>query len=172
MGVPDRPPAMGRTKVSDGYVILSAVDDHHFRAFRNLMGNPPWVDSDDWDNRAYRTNNLMDIAPMINEWMEQQKKQDIFHKIAQKGIPIGPVNSAKEVMESQQYETREYFVDVHHPKAGKLKYPGWPYKMTTIKPSVSRPAPMLGQHNEYVLGEILGLSEDEIDALRKDEIIL
>ena len=159
--VPDRPPAMGRTKVSDGYVILSAVDDHHFRAFRTLMGNPSWVDSDDWDNRAYRTNHLMDIAPMINEWMEAQQKQDIFHKIAQKGIPIGPVNSAKEVMESKQYAARHYFVEVDHPKTGKLTYPGWPYKMSSIQPRVSRPSPMLGQHNEEVVKNIENVQESK-----------
>ena len=157
--VPDRPPAMGRTEVSDGYVILSAVDDHHFRAFRNLMGNPPWVDSDDWDNRAYRTNHLMDIAPMINDWMKQQKMHDIFHQVAQKGIPIGPVNSARDVMESKQYQSRKYFVEVDHPVAGKHQYPGWPYKMTAIAANVSRPAPLLGQHNEEILKELADVSE-------------
>ncbi|MBU4316715.1 MAG: CoA transferase [Proteobacteria bacterium] len=152
--VPDRPPAMGRTEVCDGYVILSAVDDHHFRAFRKLMGNPAWVDSDEWDNRSYRTNHLMDIAPMINAWLKQQKMQDIFHEVAQKGIPIGPVNSAKDVMESKQYEARNYFVEVDHPKAGKYRYAGWPYKMTSSIARVSRPAPLLGQHNQEILKEL------------------
>ena len=149
--VPDRPPAMGRTEVSDGYVILSAVDDHHFRAFRNLMGNPPWVDSDDWDLREYRTNHLMDIAPMINDWMKQQQMQDIFHKVAQKGIPIGPVNSARDVMESPQYAARNYFVTQDHPEAGTYQYPGWPYKMTVCTPNIQRPAPLLGQHNDDII---------------------
>ena len=157
--VPDRPPAMGRTEVSDGYVVLSAIDDHHFKAFRHLMGNPSWVDNDRWDNREYRTNHLMDIAPMINGWMKKQKKQEIFHAVAKKAIPIGAVNTAREVMESIQYAARNYFVEVDHPEAGKYKYAGWPYKMSASPPEVSRPAPLLGQHNSEVINEIAGVAE-------------
>ena len=153
--VPDRPPAMGRMETSDGYVILNAVDDHHFRNFRKLMGNPPWAASDAWDDRGFRTHHLMDIAPMMENWMRQQKKKDIHLNAAEKGIPIGPVNTAKDVLEHPQYAARQYFVEVDHPVAGKFRYPGWPYKMSVSPPRISRPAPLLGQHNEEVFAEIL-----------------
>ena len=149
--VPDRPPANGRMETSDGYVIFAATDDHHFRAFRELMGKPDWIAGDEWDDRAYRNFHLMDIAPQMEEWMSQQKKEDLHHKLAQAGIPIGPVDTVKDVMENRQYNAREYFVEVDHPEAGRLKYPGWSYRMTTGKPEISRPAPLLGQHNDEVL---------------------
>ncbi|MCP4752920.1 MAG: hypothetical protein GY866_18695, partial [Proteobacteria bacterium] len=46
--VPDRPPAMGRMQTSDGYVVFAAADDHHFNAFRELMGKPDWLADDKW----------------------------------------------------------------------------------------------------------------------------
>ena len=166
--VPDRPPAMGRMQTSDGYVILNAADDHHFRFLRQLMGNPPWANSDEWDDRGYRTNHLMDIAPMINAWMGKQKKNDIYHQVAQKGIPIGAVNSAKDVMESPQYAARHYFVEVDHPEAGKQRYAGWPYRMTASPPRVTRPAPLLGQHNEEVQRELTVSKETNQNVLKAE----
>lgn len=151
--VPDRPPAMGRMETSDGYVILGAADDHHFRAMRELMGWPKWAEGDEWDDMGYRRHHLMDIAPMMEDWMRRQKKNDIHHKAANKGIPIGPINTAKDVMESPQNAAREYFVEVEHPEAGTHRYAGWPYRMTASPPRVSRPAPLLGQHNREVLDE-------------------
>ena len=147
--VPDRPPAMGRMQTSDGFVILGAADDHHFRAMRELMGWPKWAEGDEWDDMHYRRHHSMDIAPMMEEWMHRQKKDDIHHKAARKGIPIGPINSAKDVMESPQNEARGFFVTVDHPEAGRRRYAGWPYRIAG-GPRVSRPAPLLGQHNDEI----------------------
>jgi len=159
--VPDRPPAMGRMETSDGYVVLGAADDHHFRAFRELMGKPDWASSDKWDDRYYRMNHLMDIAPLMDAWMKLQKKDDIHHKAAQAKIPIGPFNTAKDLLENEQYKARGYFIDIEHPEAGKYTYPGWPYRMTASPPSVERPAPLLGQHNKQILGSGIEFTKKE-----------
>ena len=148
--VPDRPPAMGRMETSDGYVVLGAADDHHFRALRELMGKPEWASSDRWDDRYFRNNHLMDIAPMMDDWMRQQKKDDIHHRAAKAKIPIGPFNTAADLMVNEQYKARGYFIEIEHPAAGKYTYPGWPYKMTASPPAIERPAPLLGQHNKEI----------------------
>ena len=149
--VPDRPPAMGRMQTSDGYVVLGAADDHHFRAFRELMGKPVWAAGDEWDNRYYRLNHLMDIAPQMEAWMMEQKKEDLHRRASAVGIPVGPINSVKDVMENRQYAARRFFVEVDHPEAGRYQYPGFPYAMSAVTPRVSRPAPLLGQHTDQVL---------------------
>ena len=155
--VPDRPPASGRMQTRDGYIIFAAADDHHFRAFRELAGKPDWIAGDEWDNRVYRRFHMMDIVPQMEAWMMQHKKEDLHQMLAKEGIPNGPVNTAKDVMENRQYIARNYFVAVDHPTAGRLKYPGWPYKMSASKPEISRPAPLLGQHNDEIAHELSGL---------------
>ena len=155
--VPDRPPAMGRMETSDGYITLGANDDHHFRALRELMGKPDWLDDDRWDNRVFRANHLMEIAPKLDAWMRLQKKNEIYHKLAKAGIPVGPINSAEDIMNSEQYKVRGYFTEVEHPVAGKYQYAGWPYRMSVSPPQVFRPAPLLGQHNEEIGQEIIDL---------------
>jgi crotonobetainyl-CoA:carnitine CoA-transferase CaiB-like acyl-CoA transferase len=149
--IPDRPPAMGRVQTSDGYVILNALDDHHFASLRELMGNPEWCADDAWNSLAYRTNNLMNIAPQIDAWTLKQTKDDLHHKAAERRIPIGPMYTAEEVMNYPQYAARNYFVEVDHPEAGKYRYAGWPYKLPASPPQVQRPAPRLGEHNDEIL---------------------
>lgn len=159
--VPDRPPAMGRMKTRDGYIILGAIENHHFRSLIELMGNPEWLSAPQWDSMAYRINHLMDVAPMMEEWMEQQASDDIYHQAAAKGIAVGPVYSARDVINSRQYAARGYFLEVDHPRAGKYRYAGWPYHMSASPPRLQRHAPLLGEHNRQVYRDCLGYAEEE-----------
>jgi len=166
--VPDRPPPMGRMQTKDGYVILNAFDDHHFKALRDLMGNPEWLEGDEWLSLAYRAHHLTDVALELDEWMLTQEKENIHQKAAKMGIPIGPIATAKEVMKNKQYTAREYFIEVDHPEAGKYRYAGWPYKMSKTPPRVSRHAPLLGQNNEEVLQNLTKPAE-KVEASLADQ---
>ena len=152
--VPDRPPAMGRLQTSDGYVILNAFDDHHFDLFRQLMGNPSWCEGDEWKDMAYRSHHLMDIAPQVDAWALEQTRDDLYHRAARLGIPVGPIHNAADVMAYEQYRARDYFALVDHPRAGRRRYAGWPYRMGASPPRVSRPAPLLGEHSTEIRREI------------------
>jgi crotonobetainyl-CoA:carnitine CoA-transferase CaiB-like acyl-CoA transferase len=165
--VPDRPPAMGRMKTSDGYLVLGATEDNHFRNLREMMGSPPWMAGDKWLNMAYRAHHLMDIAPQMDAWMEKQKKKEVTDALASKGVPLGPINSIKDIMENKQYAFRNYFKELEHPVAGKQKYAGWPYQMTASPPKFSHPAPLLGEHNEEITCTELGYSSEEYRQLKK-----
>ncbi len=169
--VPERPPSMGRMRCKDGYVIVGAFEDHHWRGFVELMGNPEWVSDPAWSSRKYRTNHLMDVAPLLDEWMSRQSKDDMHHRGAAKGFAIGPVNTAEDVMKYQQYQARDYFVEVEHPEGGRHRYAGWPYQMSATPPRVQRPAPVLGQHNEDVYCGTLRYSREELDRLREAGVV-
>ncbi len=163
--VPERPPALGRLQCSDGYVVALLIEDRHWHAFVDLMGNPEWASGPEWGSLFYRAGHLMEIADKIGEWAAQQKKEDVHHRGAAKGFAIGSVYNAEEVMNYRQYLARNYFVEVDHPQAGRLRYAGWPYKMPASPPLVQRPAPLLGQHNKDVLEDLLGYSADEFISL-------
>jgi len=165
--VPDRPPAFGRMECSDGYVVSHVVEDHHWRGLVELMGNPDWAAGDEWNDYPYRYGHMFQIGHKIDEWARRQKKEDFHHKGAAKGFAVGSVYNAEEVLSSRQLQAREYFVEVDHPRAGKLRHAGWPYKMSVSPPQVRRPAPLLGQHSEEVLREVLGCSESDYRKLRR-----
>jgi crotonobetainyl-CoA:carnitine CoA-transferase CaiB-like acyl-CoA transferase len=165
--VPDRPPAFGRMECSDGYVVSHVVEDHHWRGLVELMGNPDWAAGEEWNSYAYRVGHLFQIGHKIDEWARWQKKEDLHHRGAAKGFAVGSVYNAEEVLKERQYRARGYFVDVEHPEAGKLTYAGWPYKMSASPPRIARPAPLLGEHTEEVLRDVLGYSETDCRALRR-----
>ncbi|MCJ7743290.1 MAG: CoA transferase [Dehalococcoidales bacterium] len=85
---------------------------------------------------------------------------------------MGPINSAKEIMENEQYAARNYFVTVNHPEAGKYQYAGWPYQMAASPPCVCRPSPLLGQHNQEVFCDVLGYSPIKLRRLQRSGAIL
>jgi crotonobetainyl-CoA:carnitine CoA-transferase CaiB-like acyl-CoA transferase len=167
--VPISDPAMGRMAVKDGYVLVTAGDDHHFLALRELMGNPPWIAGEKWESRVFRADNMRKIGKYINEWMLTQDKNGIHHKAGKMGIPIAPFNTVEDVMKSDQYINRRYFVEVDHPRAGRYQYPGWPYIMEASPPKVHRPAPLLGQHNQEVFNDpsIMGASPKPVSRKKK-----
>jgi crotonobetainyl-CoA:carnitine CoA-transferase CaiB-like acyl-CoA transferase len=165
--VPDRPPAMGRMKTSDGYIVAGTPEDHHFRAFRELMGNPEWLAGKQWESLAYRSHHLMEVTDKIDEWTLHQSKNDLHHRGARMGIAMGPLNSTEDLMKDEQYAAREYFTEVEHPEAGRHRYAGWPYRMTATSPRVQRPAPLLGQHNREIYGNLLEYSPQEYELLQR-----
>jgi len=169
--VPDRPPATGRMKSKDGYIIVGAPEDHHFSALVELMGNPDWATGPQWKSMASRINRIMDIAPLMDEWMSQQTNEHIYHAGAAKRIAMGPINSARDVMNSRQYAARDYFVELDHPEAGRYKYAGWPYHMSATPARARSASPLLGEHNHEVYCNCLGYSAEGFDRLKRSTAI-
>jgi crotonobetainyl-CoA:carnitine CoA-transferase CaiB-like acyl-CoA transferase len=165
--VPDRPPAFGRMECADGYVVSHVVEDHHWRALVELMGNPEWAAGEEWNSYPYRCGHLFEIGHKIDEWARKQSKEDFHRKGGAKGFAVGPVYNAEEVLNSRQYEARDFFVDVDHAKAGRLRHAGWPYKMSASPPRIEREAPPLGEHSREVLCRYLGYTDDDFEVLRR-----
>jgi crotonobetainyl-CoA:carnitine CoA-transferase CaiB-like acyl-CoA transferase len=89
-----------------------------------------------------------------------------------KGIPAGPIYDLKQIIEDEHIsKAREMFLDVDHPVIGKMKVNGNPIKLMDTMPDVQMPAPTLGQDNDYVYGEILKMSKQEIKDLSKNGVI-
>ncbi len=168
--VPDRPPAMGRMRTRDGYIVIGTPEDHHFRAFRELLGNPDWLAGREWESLEYRIHHLMEVTDRLDAWMAQQGKHEMHHRAARQGIAAGPINSVADVLADEQYAARGYFRELAHPRAGTLRYPGWPYRMTATPPGFSRAAPRLGEHTDAVCAGV-GYTVEEVRELRQRGVL-
>ncbi len=85
--------------------------------------------------------------------------------------PATYVNNTEELLKNEQLKVRRFWTRIEHPKFGKHRYCGLPIKLSKTPAGSKRPAPCLGEHNEYVLGEILGLPEEEIKDLEEQKVI-
>ena len=97
-------------------------------------------------------------------------KADAMETIGDSGVPCSAVYDRVELSENQDIEQRGNFQWIEHPTRGKVKMPAWPVRMSENDVRVE-PAPLLGEHNEAVLGDWLGLSEDEIAELKIDGVL-
>jgi succinate--hydroxymethylglutarate CoA-transferase len=89
----------------------------------------------------------------------------------QAGLPCGPINDIREVYNHPQVGARELILESEHPTAGEIKLTGFPYKLSESPPSMRIPPPLLGEHTQEILVDLLGYEETEIPALRKNGAI-
>ncbi len=87
------------------------------------------------------------------------------------GVPCSPVRSVKDLLKDVQLDFRNYWVDLDHPKAGKLRYPGAPYKLSVTPWKEEHAAPLLGEHNEKIICQMLGYSRQDLVRMRQGGII-
>jgi len=158
-------------KCKNGWVFLHGMEPHHWQRFVDVMGNPEWANDELFKDTYSRGEHWESLEPLITDWVTKHTKAELFELGKTKGIPLTPVNSMAEVMESRQLKERGFFIDVEHPKAGKLTYPGAPYKFSRTPWAIRRPAPLLGQNNEDIYCNRLGYTKRELVKMYEAGII-
>jgi crotonobetainyl-CoA:carnitine CoA-transferase CaiB-like acyl-CoA transferase len=103
-------------------------------------------------------------------WCMARTKREITDRFQRGGLPCAPLNTVADLASDEQLMHRKFFVRVDHPVAGPLAYPGAPFKMKAPSYMIRRPAPLLGQHNAEILGE-LGYGAADLAALSAAAVI-
>jgi crotonobetainyl-CoA:carnitine CoA-transferase CaiB-like acyl-CoA transferase len=103
--------------------------------------------------------------------MKQHTKEEIFRKGQALSCPIAPINSAEDLLSSEQLNARDFFVETEHPRAGRFTVPSSPYRFSKSPLRWERPAPLLGEHNEDVLCNRLGYTREDLVKLRETGVI-
>lgn len=170
VGMPQGAPAT-IVPCKDGHVWMLALEPGQWNGLREVMGNPEWADLDLFQDMRARAQNADLIYPFIEEWAAQHDKMEIMEKCQAAGCPITAVFTIAEAAEHPHLEARDYFVDMEHPELGKLKNLGVPFKLPACPGGPVTPAPLLGQHNEEVYRDIVGLSDDELTQYKSDGVI-
>jgi len=136
----------------DGLIFVMTTDPHQWDAFVHVMGDPDWAKWEIFDDRFKRGQNHDALKPLIEEWLQQHTVQEVFDLAGEAGLPFAPVPTIGDIVNSAHLKSRGFFVTARHPVAGKLTMPGAPYLMNETPWSLRSPAPLLGEHNDAVLG--------------------
>jgi CoA:oxalate CoA-transferase len=169
---PDWPGMVGGLVPSrDEHVVITAVQDHQWQGLMDLMGNPAWAQDENCRDETTRSLHRDDIQPLLEDWMAQHPKEELYHKGQSFGVPIGPVRTVAEIADWPQARQRGFFAELDHPQAGRLEYPTAAYKMSETPWRGERAAPLLGEHNEQVYCGRLGYSKEQLDAMAADGTI-
>lgn len=155
----------------DRWFVLGVATDRQWGLLCQVIGHPELEDDPRFVANSSRLANrdaLMDVISKVfitrdaNEWLAELGKV---------GIPCGPINTIPEVFDNPQAQVRNLALDVEHSTAGSIKVPGFPYKLSQTPAEVHLPPPLLGEHTEKVLIELLGYSVEDVAHLRERAVI-
>ena len=153
---------------SDGYVILAVGNDRQFQGWCQCAGADDLAADPDFATNPLRIANRERLYAAMPAYMEARTTAEWLDILADAKVPCSPVNNIEQVFENEQVQAREMRIEMDHPKAGSGKVPliGNPLKMSATPPRYRMAPPVLGQHTDEVLAEILDLDETGIAALR------
>jgi len=129
------------------------------------------MDDPRFENGWLRTQNYDVLEPILNEAMKTRTTQEWVAELEPLGIPCGPVNRIDQVANDPQVQARDMFIEVQHPQAGTLKVVNTPFKFSRTPCKVRGAAPELGEHNQEILGSLLGMGQEEIRELKRLGVI-
>jgi len=160
-----------RCKGEDEWVTIAIPLDAAWERFCEAVGQPSWAEDDRFSDMVSRYQNQKELDTLIEEWTIKQDHYEVMDILQKADIPAGPVLDAKELLEDPHLNERGFFETVTHPEAGSHPYIGMYAKLSKTPGHIRKPAPCLGEDNQYVFGELLGFSKEEMDQLEKEGII-
>lgn len=146
----------------DGYIIVGAGNDRLWERLCDILGRSDLVRDKRFDTNSNRTTNVKELMVILNEIFKDKTIVEWLSVLENAGLPCAPINTIDRIVNDPHIKAREMIVEVEHPVAGKLKMPGVPVKMSLTPGSVDFPAPLLGQHTNEVIKELLGWDDARI----------
>lgn len=159
-------------KACDGSLVIGAGNDKLWQKLCEIMGEPQTAFDPEIDTNWKRVQKHEKVKATVEKWTGTKPTKEIVDTLLAAGVPAAPINDIAQVVSDPHIAgAREMFVEIDHPKAGRMKIAGTHIKMSETKPGVRTPAPLLGQHNEEVYGSLAGLTVEEIAALESEGLI-
>ena len=163
----------GKDRVGqDWWVFIACETQAQFEALCHLMGQPSLLLDAKFSTNEARVQHQDELDATIARWTRARRRYDIMQKCQAAGIIAAVVQSAEDRVEyDPQLQHREMFPIINNPDLGDFAYEGYPVKMSRTPAFVHGRAPILAEHNQYVYGDLLGMSETEIASLRERGVI-
>jgi succinyl-CoA---D-citramalate CoA-transferase len=155
----------------DDYVVIGANADTVFARFAEATGHPEWAKDERYATHNARGENQEELDGIISDWTREHTVDEVLEVLKEAGVPAGKVFTAKDMVEDPHYAARENVVTVEDPEMGPFPMQNVVPRLIETPGKVRWTGPALGQHNDEVYGEVLGLSEEEREALRERGVI-
>ena len=144
------------------YVIAQAAA---FEGLARTIGHEDWLDDPEWNTPKGRLSKLEKMFEEIEKWTMTKSKFEVMEILNPLNVPCGPVLSMKELAEEESLRASGTVVEIDHPTRGKYVSVGNPIKLSDSTTVVER-SPLLGEHTDQILSEVLGMDNADIEAAR------
>ena len=162
-----------RCNGDDNWINIAVENEEQWTSFCGVIGETDWCKQEKFGNSLSRWKNRSELDTLVEDWTMKQDKFKITEKLQKAGVPAGAVLNMKEVNLNSHLIERGFFNIIEHGEGiGKRPIPNQiPAKFNNIDSFVPERAPKFGQDNNYVFGELLGISKEELIALEGEKVI-
>jgi crotonobetainyl-CoA:carnitine CoA-transferase CaiB-like acyl-CoA transferase len=152
-------------------IALAVETDEQWRALVEALSSPQWAREPALSTAKGRREAHDAIDAALSSWLAERSAADIVEAWSSAGIPVGKLVNPREIRPHPHLDARGFFQAIDHPATGVVNYPSFPLRFSGRYQPLRTPPPTLGQHTEEVLAEKLGLTREEIEKLRSDQVI-
>ena len=152
---------------ADGWINVGGANQSNWERIVKVIGSPELARDARFLTNGDRMRNLAALTPIIAKRLRAQPSAHWIREFDAAGVPVGPVNRIGDMLADPQVAAREMVIELEHPRAGTTRALGHPIKFSETPGSITRAAPVLGQHTREILAA-LGYSVAEIDQLFRD----
>ncbi len=149
------------------YIYVNRGNNRQWHRLLEVIGRADLIGDARYETAPDRFAHKAEINALLEPWTLERTKTEAMDIIGGAGVPCGAIYDTLELSENPDFEKRGIFQWIDHPTRGKVKMPAWPVKMSGNDIKVE-PAPLLGEHNEEILSDWLGMSPDEIAQLKAE----
>jgi formyl-CoA transferase len=156
---------------ADDPIIIAIGNDGQYRRWCNLAGAPELADDERFVTNPQRIRHRDELIPLVIDLMKKQPRAWWVENLDKEGVPYGVVNNFQQVFEDPHIQARGMKFEMEHPTAGTIPMVRSPVNLEGSPPVYNRPPPLLGEHTDQVLKDVLGKSDKEIAALREAGVV-
>jgi benzylsuccinate CoA-transferase BbsF subunit len=165
------PSACFRCLGDDAWCVIDVTSDTDWQRLVDAIGSPAWATDPRFGTRAGRVSNAGELHRCLEDWTRQRSALDVEAVLQAGGVPAGAVRSPQEVFSDPHLAARKFYRTLDHPVLGTGPYAGFTARLSETPGRIQHGAPMLGEHNDYVFGDLLGLSEEELERLGSEGVL-
>ena len=158
-------------KGTDKWVSIALLTEQEWKAFCKAIGSPSWTKTDSFADGYRRWVNRKELDRLISEWTMTKTPSEVMEILQKVGVAATPCEDTEDRFLDPHFQERQILIDVEHPSTGVDWVPNVICRLSETPGAIRRPAPRLGEHNDYVFGELLGLTKEEIERLIENKII-
>lgn len=155
----------------DNWISIAVGTEEEWQYFCRALGHPEWIRDERFLSRESRKKNEDELDRLIAGWTSGRTDYEAMEILQKAGVPATPMLDNEHLPEDPHVQARQMFLKISHPELKERIALAPPWKTDSPGDAqIKRHAPLLGEHNDYVYGKLLGMSREEIEKLTREQV--